>query len=454
VAVLVAVCLIVLMTVLAMGLDGGLLQDERRHAQATADAAALAGAAELYRYYGTYGGQDTNGAARTAALNVAKLNGYDNDGQTSTVTVNLHGDNYSGGPKAGQPIPKGYIEVEVEYQMPRFFSNVIGSGKMPVKARAVARGTYEPGGDGVIVLDRSASKALNVQGNGTFYVKGDAKVIVNSKAPDGSTAAGYAGHNSIVDSEKGFSIRGGVNDSSRFTQNGNTATIEHHENPVPDPLRFLPTPTRPPDAPRYTDSVQTKTETVTTTSKVKVGGKWTTVTTTQTVEVKYVIRTYHPGAYPRGINETSGSGIDYIVFESGLYYFPPNSGGLKLTGQANVLAEEVMIYNDPRVNSDAIEITGQGTITWTPPSSGTYKGMSIFQNRDSPIGLSITGNGSSNMSGTFYAANAEMSITGNGSDVLGSQYISRLLNVNGNGRLTINYNASQPPGQRVIQLVE
>ena len=47
VAVQVAICLTVLLGVAALAVDGGILMAERRHAQAAADAAALAAAVDL-----------------------------------------------------------------------------------------------------------------------------------------------------------------------------------------------------------------------------------------------------------------------------------------------------------------------------------------------------------------------------------------------------------------------
>src|SRR5438874_6980605 len=85
VLVLVVVCLFVLVGILAVALDGGLLMTERRHAQATADAAALAGAAELYKNYWRYSGADPGGPASQSALAYAAANGYTNDGVTSVV---------------------------------------------------------------------------------------------------------------------------------------------------------------------------------------------------------------------------------------------------------------------------------------------------------------------------------------------------------------------------------
>src|SRR6266508_3979694 len=86
VVIFVAFAIVALIGFLALSLDGGAMLSERRHAQATADAAALAAASQLYYDYWQYSGIDPNGA-RTAALAAALRNGYNNDGITSKVGV-------------------------------------------------------------------------------------------------------------------------------------------------------------------------------------------------------------------------------------------------------------------------------------------------------------------------------------------------------------------------------
>src|SRR5438045_9353100 len=68
----------VIIGIVALGLDGGRMMDERRRAQDAADAAALAAATSLYKNYWQNHGQDPSGAAPTAALASAAANGFDN----------------------------------------------------------------------------------------------------------------------------------------------------------------------------------------------------------------------------------------------------------------------------------------------------------------------------------------------------------------------------------------
>src|SRR4051812_19388039 len=87
-----ALCLIPILGVAAIVVDGGVLLSERRHAQATADAAALAAANCLVR-----GGDVTKATNR--ALTIAAANGYSNDGTTTLITPNDPG--VSGAPVHG-----------------------------------------------------------------------------------------------------------------------------------------------------------------------------------------------------------------------------------------------------------------------------------------------------------------------------------------------------------------
>src|SRR5688572_32079847 len=104
-----AVLMPVLLAVVALALDTGLLYDRGRHTQASADAAALAAAGDLFLTYtdADYlnNGKDANNVARDHALAVAKVNGYPNDNVTSKVEVFIPP---ATGPFTGRV---GYVEV-------------------------------------------------------------------------------------------------------------------------------------------------------------------------------------------------------------------------------------------------------------------------------------------------------------------------------------------------------
>ena len=131
---LAALSLAMLVGVVAVVVDGGSLLEERRHVQSAADAAALAGAADLFANYPANKGADPSGTAAASALAIASANGFSNDGVQSVVTVNVSPKNYQQGPNAGQAIPAGYVEVIIQYNAGRTFSGIFGSGTVPVCA--------------------------------------------------------------------------------------------------------------------------------------------------------------------------------------------------------------------------------------------------------------------------------------------------------------------------------
>ena len=138
VAAQVAVSFTALLGVTALLVDGGLVLSERRHAQATADAAAMAAASDLYANWNSNAGVD-NGSAKSSALSVAASNGYANDGTNSTVTINIP-------PLAGNFIGKaGFVEAIVTWNQKRGFSRIYSTATIPVSAGPSRGVCHRPG---------------------------------------------------------------------------------------------------------------------------------------------------------------------------------------------------------------------------------------------------------------------------------------------------------------------
>jgi hypothetical protein len=447
VAVFVAFALTGLLGVVAITIDGGMLYLELRHARTTADGAAMAAACLLFKNYPSEHGLDPRGAAQTAALNVASANGYSNDGTTSTVTVNIPP---LSGIYQGQA---GYAEVLVQYNVTRAFSRIWGADPLPVHARAVARGGWVKPNAGVLILDYTDKATLNAQGNGAFTEIGG-PVIVNSNNPSATLITG----NATMTSPE-FDITGGVqlggNNSFQTSPKANQIFTGTH--PTPDPLAYLPPPTVPPDG------------TMTVTS-LGMGNN------------QYVLT---PGTYTN--LPTFGPG-DVVILQQasannagGIFYI--NGGGFKSTGASITMDPAttggVMIYNVPAstANSEKLQITGNpgGTVNLAPLSSGPYAGMSLWQDRNSSVPMLVEGNGSFTITGTFYAAGADLYINGNGKTStgtitgsyvddqgnlvqggsrIGSQYIVNNLSLGGNGNISIKYAGPDVARTRIIALVE
>lgn len=407
VAVQVALCLVPLCGVTAFAIDGGMMLEYRRRVQATTDAAALAAAADLYQNYPTNSGLDTGGTAAASASSSATANGFSTN---STLTVNIP-------PQSGPFVGKaGYAEVILVYDMPRGFSSILGSGSLPIQARSVARGMWAPFNNGIILLDPTSSGSLTDSGNGTVTVSG-ADIVIDSSSASAAKASG----NSTVSAPE-IVITGTPGDVT--TGNAKfVGGIDSGATPTVDPLLYVPAPT--------ISSLPAIRST-----KLTLTGSSTT--------------TLNPGVYTGGI---SLSGNASATLNPGIYYL--SGGGLAMSGNASLTGSGVMFYNDPGTSGGTINISGTGAVTLSPPTSGTYKGITIFQNRTATNTVSITGNGSMNLTGTLYIPHATLNVSGNGSNnIMGSQYISYDLTVSGSGSVGIVWTGASTANARSIGLVE
>jgi hypothetical protein len=89
-----------------------------------------------------------------------------------------------------------------------------------------------------------------------------------------------------------------------------------------------------------------------------------------------------PGVYVGGIR---ASGNANVVLAPGVYFIA--GGGLAISGNANFIADGVTLYNASPTgqtgNAGAISIAGNGRVVLSPPDSGPFGGMTIFQERSS-----------------------------------------------------------------------
>ena len=413
----VSVSLVAILGFVALSLDGGLLLDKRRQVQAAADAAALAAGCELYYTWRTQTGRDTDGSIALFAKRVAEENGF-KDG-VNGVSVQVHIPPLTG-LFAGQ---YGHAEVTISTSQKRYFSKIFGqSTDVPIGARAVARGKSSTINNGIIVLDPDNKGSFSNGGGATVTVKGTAPILVNSNDVEAMIANGGG----TVTSQAGYDVTG----IPGWTTPGGgsfTGTIDSGVAPTPDPLRFVP-------EPNYSDYIVRSTKKLQHSSALNI--------------------TIRPGIYIGGIAIT---GKGNIFMEPGIYYM--EGGGFTTIGQGSLIGYEVMIFNHPLANSDVISLAGQGLITLTPPTSGPYQGISIFQSRTTTAqpDVSVTGSGTAplTISGTFYVPNALLKVTGNGTqDTIGSQYISNTLQLGGNGAFNVDWNPNVVPGVREIWIEE
>jgi hypothetical protein len=279
---------------------------------------------------------------------------------------------------------------------------------------------------------------LNVTGTGA--------VVVNSNANGALTNSG--GGN--ITAPGGIDVTGTVTGGGSYSPNPPTTGTA----PTPDPYSYLPTPSQPGTVNNWT--------------KAKVNG--------------ITVYDLNPGTYN---TSSSGNGKlpnfsnnDLVIFHQassgngGIYYL--QSGGFNANG-ANIVevgdslltqlgitrspeSGGIMIYNAGTGTNDGISITGgnSGTVNLSPLTGGTYQGMLIFQARNAPETVSITGQGNLfTLTGTIYAPDANIKLTGNGSaSTIGSSVIGDTITTAGNGTVNVVYNSGGVLNQRTVTLVE
>jgi hypothetical protein len=146
-------------------------------------------------------------------------------------------------------------------------------------------------------------------------------------------------------------------------------------------------------------------------------------------------KTISPGVYNGGFN-LSGSSV--LTMDPGIYYI--NGGGISLTGSSGITGNGVFIYN---TGGGAINLSGSGTIALSPMTSGTYQGITVFQDRSSSVGATMSGGSNVNNTGTFYFPGSKLTLSGtSGVAAMGAQIIAKNLTFSGTAGVQVKYDSS------------
>ena len=100
-----------------------------------------------------------------------------------------------------------------------------------------------------------------------------------------------------------------------------------------------------------------------------------------------------------------------------------------------------------------LDFRGTGIIYLTPPTSGTYAGVTIFQGRTNTTASKINGTNNLHIAGTLYFPSANVVLSGNG-DGFGNQIIALTISLSGNASININYNGAFPNNTNRVWLVK
>ncbi|MGQ9714395.1 MAG: pilus assembly protein TadG-related protein [Anaerolineae bacterium] len=394
VVVIAALVLVGLLALLGLVLDGGLLYLTRRQAQNAADAAAWAGAYSL--------AAGSREQAITSALYYADLNGFNNDGIHNRVTVSHPPD---AGVYTGNP---DFLRVTIAVTKPTYLIHLVYGGASTVSASATAGFVVTPSsGREVLVLDPSACNAAYLSGSVLLEIL-DGGLMVNSSCRQ----ALYVGGMSRLSASDYIHVNGGywISWGARVDPPPVTGVP-----PSPDPLAGLP----PPDLGSM---------------PIRHGSPWDP----DTLRIVHGSVTLEPGVYYGGI---AIAGDARVTLRPGLYAMA--GGGFSVGGMAQVKGEGVCLYNGvnpyARRRDDAfgsVVVTNSGLLSLTPPKSGPYAGLVVFQDRTNEEEMSVSGAARlSAPEGTLYLPSARLAVSGGAQS--NAPFLVLRLSVSGSARVSV-----------------
>lgn len=415
-----AVGLVVLLGFVGLGVDMGTLRYEKRLQQTAADAAAIAGASNL-----GYSG------IQTGAQTASSQNGFtDNTGggacappptslAVGSITVTLCNAPITG-PHTGD---NKYVEAYVSAGQPTYFMKIFGISSETITARAVA--TNYSGAGGSTTGDRTG--CLYTLGAPTASIEG---VSINGAATLNAPTCGILDNgnynsqgNKLIVNADTFGVSGsGIvkGPGGDVTCSAGTTTCPTYGTPATsDPMASI----APPCSPCTGGSAVS----------IKGNGKFTGT------GVTYSNGTYtvQPGNYT-SFSITGTGGGNNVVFAPGTYIFDGNTGTnadiLNIPGNATITGNGVTFYF---TNHATIQMNGTPTINLTPPSSGAYADILLWQDKNdtnvgpAPNGPTLGGNSGSKYNGILYFPSDQLTFYGNNNSVSVGVVVSDSLSLSG-----------------------
>lgn len=414
VLVLTALCISVLLCLLALAIDAGQLYYTQRQLQTAADAAALAGALEGSQC----GGTNLCTAMQQAAQAAMTENGITNltlstqcaatQGTGTTLTLN-------NGPCAlGSADPNynnpSYVEAVVSRPQPTFFARLMGFKSVDVTARSeAALGLPQFCLD---VLNPTAPQAMLINGNASLVANCGA--VVDSSAGNALTVNGHATLTaSVIDVHGGDLLNGNVSVSP---------TPQVNALARPDPLANTPVPTSSGCG-------------STTTSPYTGAPAMVTVSGAKQAPV------FNPGTYCGGIQLNANV---TATFNPGTYII---QGPWIVNGGDTITGNGVTFY----FSSGSLTMNGNAHADLVAPTTGTYAGILMFQNASDTSTVILNGDTTSVWQGAIYLPGAQLTLNGGANLAAYTILDVNTLIVNGNDTFTLGRDFSSLPGGPPIQ---
>ena len=400
--VLIAIGLLALITITALAIDAGNAFSDRRQAQNAADTAALAAALEKIQDTPSSDGDGLTWSS--AGLARASSNGYTNDIEHSTVTINNPpsandcNPNDTPSPYVNIVDKNDYIQVIINSIVDTYFGPIIGINQTHSCVEAIARAKPEYtaplfGGNAVVALATSGC-ALTMQGNTdiTINING---IFSNADVCNSSGS---------IDLTSPYLQLVGV---PSFNPNSDIYTnITSGVSPYTFDDIIWPSVSCAGDA-GYVDFPDGDPKTVELT----------------------------PGTVSGDFPPNLGVGIKVVSLQSGIYCI---SGNIDLNG--DIKGNNVLLY----APDGSFSSNGNAENELTAMTSGNYAGLLIYAPLANQSNFTMNGGSDSSYFGTILAPGANCTINGNsGTFALSSQVICNTITFSGSGVINITYNDAQ-----------
>jgi hypothetical protein len=298
-----------------------------------------------------------------------------------------------------------WAEVVVSEKLPQLFSMVTGNSTMNLAAKS-AVGYIPPSNGGCIWVTAPTGSSLTTNGNTSLNT--GCSIQVNSSDANALNLSGGNTTISVTGTSNG--ITNGVNIVGGYSCYGQSLGCV---TPTPtlgvasggDPMSGIDPPT---------DGVCTTPPTLKSKDTLNVSNPTGTLTYCGMVSV--------------GSNSTLNLAAGTYIFKND----GSNSCGLSATSQGNITGTNVFLYFE---NPCAVSFTGNGNVTLSAPTSGTYQGVTIFQARDDAATASLTGGSTQLVGGVVYFPDALLKFSGNGTstnNAATTSIVAYNLQLNGN----------------------
>jgi hypothetical protein len=389
--VLVVIALVALVALVGLANDLGYAWRIRLKMQSVADAAAMAGADSLFMGAGV--------SPAAAAQAVATQNGFTTGSGTAinsnavSVTVN---NPPASGPSSGN---SSAVEVIVAQAQPTYFLAVAGFTSLSVSARAVAAVTSSS--NCMYSMSPSASGALTMSSN--THVTSSCGLMINS-----TSSSALIGNSGATISAPALGIVGNKSWSGGSLPSDTTTGVAA----AADPLAYEPTPS--------------------------TSGACTTLPPVP------ANTTYSLGAgYYCGLDVRSNTTLN--LTSTGTYSF---NGNVTLASNTSLNGSGVTLY----FKSGSLSLSSNTVLNLSAPTTGTYAGIVIFQDRANSTPVLLSSNSAMTLTGAVYVPDANLTLASNAFANLYSIMVASTITIASNSNINLNNNYSGLPGGSPIKM--